>query len=61
VLPGALRSALPPHDPRNEPDPEWVTRWIAGYAGRRDADSPPLIDTHDGRLDVPFTPAGAAA
>lgn len=61
VLPGALRSALPRHDPRGEPDPEWVTRWIAGYTARPDTDTPPLIDTHDGRLDVPFASTGAAA
>lgn len=59
VVPGALRSALPGHDPRDERDPEWVTRWIAGYAARPDPDTPPLIDTNDGRLDVPFASPGA--
>lgn len=54
VLPGAVRSALPRHDPRDEPDPEWVTEWIASYDNRQGPDSPPLIDTNDGRLDVPF-------
>jgi predicted metal-dependent hydrolase len=54
VLPGALRSALPGHDPRDEPDPEWVQRWIAGYDKRPNPELPPLINTNDGRLDVPF-------
>lgn len=58
VVPVALRSARPGHDPRDEPDPEWVTRWIAGYDKRPDPDSPPLIDTSDGRLDVPFEVGG---
>jgi predicted metal-dependent hydrolase len=58
VLPGALRSALPGHDPRDEPDPEWVQRWIAGYDKRPDPDVPPLINTSDGRLDVPFDVQG---
>ncbi len=54
ILPGAVRSALPGHDPRDEPDPEWVTQWIAGYGKRSDVDVAPLINTFDGRLDVPF-------
>ena len=61
VVPGAIRSALPRHDPRGERDPEWVTRWIAGYDTRPDPDEPPLVDTRDGRLDVPFPTPGAAA
>ncbi len=61
VVPGALRSALPRHDPRDEPDPDWVTEWIAGYDNRPDPDSPPLINTHDGRLDVPFGPLTKAS
>ena len=35
-------------------DPEWGQRWIAGYSKRPDPTVPPLINTHDGRLDVPF-------
>ncbi len=54
ILPGAVRSALPGHDPRDEPDPEWVMRWIAGYDKRPDPNEPPLINTDDGRLEVPF-------
>lgn len=54
ILPGALRSAFPGHDPREEADPEWVQRWIAGYSKRPDPNAPPLINTNDGRLDVPF-------
>jgi len=61
VVPGAIRSALPRHDPRDEPDPAWVTQWIDGYATHTDADGPPLIDTHDGRLDVPFRAATGTA
>ena len=61
VLPGTLRSALPGHDPRDDPDPAWVRKWIAGYDSRPDPDTPPLIDTHDGVLDVPFdSPAPVA-
>lgn len=58
VLPGALRSALPGHDPRDEPDPEWVQRWIAGYDKRPDPNVAPLINTSDGRLEVPFDTQG---
>ena len=54
VLPGALRATLPGHDPRDEPDPEWVTKWIVGYGGRPNPELAPLIDTGDGVLDVPF-------
>ena len=61
ILPGALRSALPGHDPRDEPDPEWVERWIAGYDKRPNPDVPPLINTYDGRLDVPFDVHGNPA
>ncbi|MEM7272073.1 MAG: metal-dependent hydrolase [Actinomycetota bacterium] len=61
IVPGALRSAMPGHDPRDEPDPEWVERWIEGFATWDDADGPPLIDTNDGRLDVPFATSGATS
>lgn len=57
VVPSAIRSALPGHDPRGEPDPDWVVDWIDGFAKWDEADGPPLIDTTDGRLDVPFTAA----
>ena len=58
VVPGAIRSALPGHDPRREADPPWVTAWIQGYAERGDLHEVPLVDTHDGRLDVPFSTTG---
>lgn len=58
ILPGALRSALPGHDPRDDPDPEWAQRWIAGYDKRPNPTVPPLINTHDGLLDVPFDMEG---
>lgn len=61
VVPGALRSAMPGHNPRQERDPEWVTRWIAGYDTRPNPESAPLIDTSDGNLDVPFSSPGIAA
>ena len=58
ILPGAFRAALPGHDPRNEPDPEWARRWIEGYDKRPDPTLPPLINTFDGLLDVPFDEDG---
>lgn len=60
IVPGAVRSALPGHDPRKVADPEWVQRWIEGYDKRPDPDVPPLLNTFDGRLDVPFDLHGAA-
>jgi len=53
TVPGALRSALPSHDPRNEPDPAWVREWIAGYAAA-DPDVVPLLDTDHSAMPVPF-------
>lgn len=57
VVPFLLRSALPGHDPRSEPDPAWVRSWIEGYSIRGDDSGPPLIDTFD--RDIP--PPGVQA
>ena len=59
VLPGALRSALPGHDPRREPDPQWVRDWISGYSRRSD-DAVPLLDTSNPILPIPFVAIGAS-
>jgi len=53
VLPGALRSALPSHDPRDEADPAWVRDWIAGYAAS-DPEVAPLLDTDHPDIPIPF-------
>lgn len=53
TLPGALRSALPKHDPRDDADPVWVRDWIAGYAAA-DPDIAPLLDTEHPDIPVPF-------
>ncbi len=53
VLPFLLRSALPGHDPRQEPDHPWVRQWIEGYA-RSSGDASPLIDTRDARMAPPY-------
>jgi len=58
VVPGALRSALPGHDPRDEDDPEWVRAWIGNYSSRPDPDSPPLLDTSHPDIPVPFPTTG---
>lgn len=59
IAPGLLRSALPSHDPRDEPDPEWIRAWIAGYA-TMDDESPPLVDTSMPDFPIPFPNRGAA-
>ncbi len=58
VLPYLIRSALPGHNPRQEPDPDWVRAWIAGYATSKNA-NPPLLDTNDPELPIPFAAKGA--
>lgn len=59
VLPGALRSAMPGHDPRHEQDPQWVRDWIEGYARRPD-EAVPLLDTSDSKMHIPFVAIGAS-
>jgi len=59
VLPGAIRCTLPNHDPRNEPDPDWIRTWIAGYA-TADSGEVPLLDTSDPDIPVPFSTVGAS-
>jgi len=59
ALPMIWRSASPRHDPRDEPDPEWVREWIAGYARSEDG-TVPLLDTNDPELPVPFRREKAA-
>ena len=59
ILPIVLRSASPWHDPKHEPDPQWVRAWIAGYAERQGR-SVPLVDTDDPEMPVPFAPAAAS-
>ena len=54
VLPYLLRSALPGHDPRQEPDPAWVRRWIAAYALNEDDSALPLLDTSSDDIEPPF-------
>jgi predicted metal-dependent hydrolase len=58
VLPGALRSALPLHNPRNESDPQWVRDWIAGYDRSDPMLHVPLVDTADPVMPVPFPSTG---
>lgn len=59
IVPGMVRSALPGHDPRNEPDLAWVRAWIAGYAAADPAVAP-LLDTSDPDIPVPFGLENAA-
>ncbi len=54
VVPGALRSALPGHDPAVESDPTWNREWIAGYARAGDDRVVPLLDTNDPAMPIPF-------
>ena len=58
VVPGAIRSALPGHDPRREADPQWVQDWIAGYAAVP-SDYVPMLDTSHPEIPVPFPPHAA--
>lgn len=61
VGPYLLRALKPGHDPRQEPDPQWITDWIAGHAATAPAD-PPLLDTAHPDIPVPFPmPAAATA
>ncbi len=60
VGPYLLRSALPGHDPRHEKDPQWVLDWLQGYDNSH-TDKPPLIDTQDPQMPVPFPAARQAA
>lgn len=53
VAPYLVRAALPGHDPRSEKDPQWVSDWLAGYAGTA-PETVPLIDTDDPAMPVPF-------
>ncbi len=57
ILPGLLKSTLPGHDPRDDPDPQWVRDWIAGYA-LSDGEAIPLIDTTHPGMPVPFAMQG---
>ena len=54
VGPFLLRSALPGHDPEQEPDPTWVRDWIEGYARYATKDSIPLIDTVSSEMTAPY-------
>lgn len=54
VGPFLLRSALPGHDPEQEPDPTWVRDWIEGYARYATKDSIPLIDTVSSEMPAPY-------
>lgn len=53
VAPYLIRGALPGHDPRHEKDPQWVLDWLQGY-DRAPLKRPPLIDTQDPEMSVPF-------
>ncbi len=53
VAPYLLRAMLPGHDPRQEPNPQWVDDWLAGHAAEPDA-AVPLLDTRHPDLPVPF-------
>ena len=50
VVPGAIVAALPGHDPRDTPDPAWVTEWLERF----DPDAPALLDTAHPDIPVPF-------
>lgn len=54
ALPFLIRSALPGHDPSNEPDSEWVRSWIEGYGQAQDPSLAPLIDTTSREMPPPF-------
>ncbi|MEM7091636.1 MAG: metal-dependent hydrolase [Actinomycetota bacterium] len=56
VVPGAIRAALPGHDPRDTPDPAWVLEWLERY----DPDHPALLDTSHPDIPVPFPERAAA-
>jgi predicted metal-dependent hydrolase len=55
VLPFLLRSAMPGHDPQQEPDPEWVRAWIEGYARYGTKDGVPLIDMTGYAMPPPYS------
>jgi len=59
VGPYLIRGTLPGHDPRHEKDPQWVLDWLDGYDGGP-VEQPPLIDTQDPTMPVPFASAQAA-
>ena len=64
VLPFAFRAMHPRHDPRDEPDPEWVTQWLAAFEvaptseTSRGIEDIVLLDTHHPDIPVPFAAAG---
>lgn len=60
VGPYLLRGALPGHDPRHEKDPQWVLDWLDGY-DNAPVGKPPLINTNDPQMPVPFAIATRAA
>ncbi|SEQ49517.1 hypothetical protein SAMN04488038_10776 [Solimonas aquatica] len=53
VAPYLLRATLPGHDPRREPDPQWVQDWIAAYPSAP-PETVPLLDTAHPAMPVPF-------
>ena len=57
VIPFALRAMKPGHDPRDEPDPEWVTEWLSGFeavASDPAVEDLVLLDTNHPDIPVPF-------
>ncbi len=60
VGPYLFRATLPGHDPRQERDPDWVTRWLDLYDSAP-KDRPPLIDTFDPDMPVPFANAASTS
>lgn len=65
VIPFALRAMHPRHDPRDEPDPDWVTQWLTAFeaastsATSRGIEDIVLLDTNHPDIPVPF--AGATS
>jgi len=49
-----FKSASPRYEPAAEPDPAWVTQWIAAYSARLSADLPPLLDTYSQDIPAAF-------
>jgi predicted metal-dependent hydrolase len=54
LAPPLLRALMPGYNPRHEPDPQWMTQWVAGYATMPAGALLPLVDTHSAELPVPF-------
>lgn len=60
ALPSMLRALLPSYDPRHIADHAWTLEWLRRSSALGEYVSPPLIDTNDPEMPVPFPAVPAA-